>query len=192
LLSLFGLSSFWNIAVHNCGTLGSNAWCKITHSSNRFNRKIWRKLKMLNLKQKRNFVCTLIAALLLSVAAASVANARDVDVPIPPTVDESGQASADTPNLIMTLDGNATAPDSQSEEPNLYQAQDNSNPVDDNSTRVIDQEDAMSGSEENNLIATQTSPDFSVLVAGCLSLLVAVAAVGTVTLVRKRRTDLKI
>ena len=50
---------------------------------------------MLNQNQKRRFVCTLMAALLLFVAAASVANARNVDVTSPPTPVESSQAAAE-------------------------------------------------------------------------------------------------
>jgi hypothetical protein len=142
---------------------------------------------MLKLKQKGIFVCTLMAALLLLLVSASAASARDVDVTSPPALAESGQAPADTPNLIMTLDGNVTAPDNQSDQPNLYQAQDTPPTVDDdNSTMVIAQNEDTGGAEQNNLIATQASHDLSVLIAGCASLLVAVAAVGAFALYRRR------
>ena len=144
---------------------------------------------MLNLVQKRRFVCTLMAVLLLSIATASVANARDVDVTSPPTPVEAGQATADTPNLIMTLDGNVTAPESQSDQPNLYQTQGSPPTVDDNSTLVIAPHNEGGDAEQNNLIATQTTPDVSVLVAGCVSLLVAAAAVGVLLFSRRRKTD---
>jgi len=144
---------------------------------------------MLNLKQKRFFICTLMAAYLLSVAAVSAANARTVDVTSPPALDESGQTLADTPNLIMTWNGTATEPDNQGNQPNLYQAQDNPPVVDDNSTRVIAQNDNPSSDGQNNLIASQTSPDFTVLIAGCLSLVIAAVAVGVMLFVRRRRAD---
>ena len=144
---------------------------------------------MLNLVQKRRFVCTLMAVLLLSIATASVANARDVDVTSPSTPVEAGQVIADTPNLIMTLEGNVTAPESQSDQPNLYQAQDSPPAVDDNSTLVIAPHNEGGDAEHNNLIATQTTPDVSVLVAGCVSLLVAAAAVGVLLFSRRRKTD---
>ncbi len=144
---------------------------------------------MLNPIQKRRFVCTLIAVFLLSLAAASVANARDVDVTTPPAPAEAGQAPADTPNLIMTLDGNVTAPESQSDQPNLYQAQDSPLVADENSTLVIAPHEDTGSADQNNLIATKTSPDISVLVAGCVSLAVAAAAVSVLLLVRRRKTD---
>ena len=119
---------------------------------------------MLNLIQKRRFVCTLIAVFFVSIVAVSMANARDVDVTSPPAPVEVGQAPADTPNLIMTLDGNVTVPESQSEEPNLYQAQDSPPVIDDNSTSVIAPNNNAGGTEENNLIATQTAPDLTVFI----------------------------
>lgn len=127
-----------------------------------------------------------MTALFVSIAAASMASARDVDVTSPPTQDE-GQA-ADTPNLIMTLDGNVTDQENGSDEPNLYQTQDSPLVDGDNSTLVIAPRDA-EGAEDNNLIATQTTPDISVLVAGCLSLVVAAAAVSVLLLIRRRKTE---
>jgi cobalamin biosynthesis Mg chelatase CobN len=143
---------------------------------------------MLNMKLKRPFVCITIVALLLSVATASVAYAREEDTSVPPA-DENNQASEDIPNLIMTLDGNVTAPDDQSEEPNLYQAQDTPTEVDDNSTRVIAQDDTADGAEQNSLIATNTSPDYTVPIVGLAGLLAAVAAIGALLIIRKRKTD---
>ena len=144
---------------------------------------------MLNQNQKRRFVCTLMAALLLFVAAASVANARNVDVTSPPTPVESSQAAADTPNLIITVDGNVTALDNQSDQPNLYQGRGNPPFVDNSSAPFIAQNEIAEGAEQDNLIATQTSPDFSVLIASCFSLLVAAAVVGALVFVRRRKAD---
>ena len=144
---------------------------------------------MLNLIKKRNFVCTLIAVLFVSIAAASMANARDVAVTSPPTPAEAGQATADTPNLIMTLDGNVTASENQGDKPNLYQTQDSPPAGDDNSTLVIAPHNEGGDAQQNNLIATQTVPDVSVLIAGCVSLLVAAAAVCVLLFVRRRKTD---
>jgi hypothetical protein len=87
----------------------------------------------------------------------------------------------------MTQDGNTTAPEDQTEQPNLYQAQDDPTAVDDNSTRVTDQDDT-GGSQESNLIATQTSPDYTALIIGITGLIAAVATVGAVQLVRRRNT----
>ena len=144
---------------------------------------------MLNLIQKRSFVCTLMAVLFVPIVAASMANAHDVAVTSPLVPAEVGQATADTPNLIMTLDGNVTASESQGDQPNLYQAQDSPPAVDDNSTLVIAPHNEGGGADENNLIATQTAPGISVLVTGCVSLLVAAAAVGLLLFVRRRKTD---
>jgi len=144
---------------------------------------------MLNLIQKRCFVCTLIAVFFVSIAAASMANARDEDVTTTPAPVEAGQAPADTPNLIMTLDGNVTAQESQSDQPNLYQAQDSPPVANDNSTLVIAPHDDTGSADQNNLIATKTAPDVSVLVAGCVSLAVAAAAVGVLLLGCRRKTD---
>ena len=145
---------------------------------------------MLNLKQERLFVCTLIAVLLLVASAASVANARDVPPTSPPTPVEESPATADPPTLIMTLEGNVTAPTGQGDQPNLYQAQDGSSNVD-NSTLVIAPYDNATGTEQDNLIAPHTSPspDYSVLMAACLSLLVAAVAVSVLIFVRRRKTD---
>ncbi len=144
---------------------------------------------MLNLIQKRRIVCALIAVFFVSIAAASVANAREVDVTTPPAPADGGQAAEDIPNLIMTLDGNATAQEGQGDQPNLYQAQDDSGVVDDNSTLVIAPHDDTQGAEQNNLIATQTTPDITMLVAGCVSLLIVAAAVGVLLFVRRRKKD---
>jgi hypothetical protein len=144
---------------------------------------------MLNPKQKKYFICTLMAALLLSVASTSMANARTENVTSPPTPAESGQAPADTPNLIMTLNSTATEPDNQGNQPNLHQAQDNPSVVDDNSTLVIAPYGNAGSAEQNSFTATQTPPDFSVLIAGCASLLVAAFAVGMLMFVRRRKAD---
>jgi hypothetical protein len=145
---------------------------------------------MLNLKQKRWLICTLIAALLLSVGAASTANARDTTSL--PTPVESDQATSDTPVLIMTLDGNATAPDNDSDQPNLYQTQDTdtSATVEDNSTRVIAQDDSAGGADQI-LIAPkpETSPDFTVLVLGVVGVLIAAAAISATILMRRHKAD---
>jgi hypothetical protein len=143
--------------------------------------------KMMSNKQKRCFICTLTVALLFSIATVSLVQARTEDESPPPAVDENGQPTADTPVLIMTQDGNTTAPEDQTEQPNLYQAQDAPTAVDDNSTRVTDQDDT-GDSQENSLIATQTSPDYTALIIGIAGLIVAVAAIGAFVLVHKRNT----
>ncbi len=143
---------------------------------------------MLNLIQKKHVVCLMMAVLFVSIAATSMANAREVDVTSPPTQVEDDRA-ADTPNLIMTLDGDVTEPENQGDEPNLYQTQDTPLVDDDNSTVVIAPHDEAGAAEEDNLIATQTSPDLSVLIAGCASLLVAAAAVSVLMLVRRRKAE---
>ena len=138
--------------------------------------------------QKKHAICTLMAVLLLSIALASFANARAEDVPSPLEADEDGLASADTPNLVMTLDDNVTASDGESDEPNLYQAQDEPSIVDDNSTLVIAQDDSEGGpQEENSLVAAQTSPDFTVPIVG-IAVLCAVAAVIVAFLFVRKRT----
>ncbi len=65
----------------------------------------------------------------------------------------------------MTQDGNVTAPDDQNEEPNLYQSQDQENEVQDNSTRVIAEDDTQTNQEGNH--STQTSPDYALLLRQC-------------------------
>jgi ferredoxin len=94
----------------------------------------------------------------------------------------------DAPNLIITLDGNVTAPESQNDQPNLYQTRDNPPVGDDNSTIVIAPYDNAGGSEQNSLIATQTTSDISVIVAGCAGVIVAVAVVAVLLFVRRRKT----
>ncbi|HEX9261726.1 MAG TPA: hypothetical protein VF893_04285 [Candidatus Bathyarchaeia archaeon] len=138
-------------------------------------------------KQKRCFVCTLTVALLFSIATMSLVQARTEDVSPPPAVDESGQPTADIPVLIMTQDGNATAPEEQAEQPNLYQAQDPPTAVDDNSTGVMPQDDTES-SQENSLIATQSTPDSTVPIVGIAGVIAVVAAVSAFLFVRKRNT----
>lgn len=142
---------------------------------------------MLYIKQKRCFVCALTVALLFSIATVSLVQARTEDEPSPLAADENGQPTADTPVLIMTQDGNTTAPEDQTEQPNLYQAEEAPTAVDDNSTRVTDQDDA-EGSQESNLIATQTSSDYTVGIIGIAGLIVAVAALGAFLLVYRRKT----
>ena len=141
--------------------------------------------KMLSNKQKRCFIYTLTVALLFSIAAVSLVQARTEDESPPLAIDENGQPTADTPVLIMTQDSNATAPEDQAEQPNLYQAQDDPTAIDDNSTRVTDQDDT-GGSQESNLIATQTSPDYTALIIGITGLIAAVATVGAFQLVRRK------
>jgi CHASE1-domain containing sensor protein len=145
---------------------------------------------MLKLKQKRHFSYVLIAALLISVGAASLASARNEDLtPSAPPVGID-QASADTPNLIMTLDSNVTEPDSQSDEPNLYQTQDNPTTIEDNSTRVIAQDDSADDAE-NILIApqTQNTPDYTVPILGGVGVIAVAAAIAAAILVRRRKID---
>jgi len=142
---------------------------------------------LLRINQKRCFVCTLTFALLFSITAVSLVQARTEDESPPLVVDENGQPTEDTPVLIMTQDGNTTAPEDQTEQPNLYQAQDDPTAIDDNSTRVADEDDTGSG-QENSLIATQTSPDYTTLIIGIAGLIVAVAAIGAFVLVHRRTT----
>ncbi len=145
---------------------------------------------MLKMSQRKHAICTLMAVLLLSVALASFVNARAEDVSSPSAVNEDGQIAADTPNLVMTLDGNFTAPDSQSDQPNLYQTQDDSSAVDGNSTRVIAQDDSESSpQEENSLIAAQTSPDFTVPIVGIATLSAVAAVIVALLFVRKRTAN---
>jgi hypothetical protein len=99
-------------------------------------------------------------------------------------VDENEQPTAATPSLIMTLDGNATAPEDETEQPNLYQSEDSATTTDDNSTGVIAPD--AEGSQENSLISTQTSSDYTVLIVGIAGLIAVTAAVGALVLVRKR------
>jgi hypothetical protein len=146
-------------------------------------RKNGRKSEMINIKHKKRFAYTLVVALLFSVAAASSVQARTEDVS-PPAV----QPSEDTPNLIMTLDGNTTEPENQSDQPNLYQAQDAPATVDKNSTRVIAQDDAESD-QENSLIMPQSSTDNTATMVGIAVLAAAVVLVGAFLLVRKKKSN---
>lgn len=141
---------------------------------------------MLNMKQKRCLVYALMTAMLLSVAAFSMVQARTEDVSSPPAADENTHPSSDTPVLIMTLDGNVTVPESPGDEPNLYQAQDDPAATEDNSTRVVAQDDT-ENNHENSLISPQTSPDPTVPMVGIAGLLAAVASIGAFLLVRKRK-----
>jgi hypothetical protein len=144
---------------------------------------------MFNMKQKKIFVYAALLAILVSVTATSFAQARDVSPP--PAADDSStpkeDVPVDTPVLIMTLDGNATVPESQDDQPNLYQTQDAPATVDDNSTRVIAQDDA-SGSQENVLIAPQASPDLTVPMVSLAGLAAVIAVVGAFLFVRTRKT----
>ena len=142
---------------------------------------------MLSVKQKRCFVCALTFALLSSVAAVSLVQARIEDAPLPPAVDESGQPTADTPVLIMTQDGNATATEDPTEQPNLYQAKDPPTAVDDNSTGVIAQDDT-ERNQEDSLIAVQTSPDYTVVIIGSAGLIAVIVAIAAFLLVRRRNS----
>jgi hypothetical protein len=141
---------------------------------------------MLYIKQKRCFVCALTVALLFSIAAVSLVQARTEDESFPPAADENGQSTADTPVLIMTQDGNTTAPEDQTEQPNLYQTEDAPTAIDDNSTRATDQNDT--GGNQENLVATQTSSDYTVMIIGIAGLIVAVAALGAFLLAYRRKT----
>jgi hypothetical protein len=140
---------------------------------------------MLSIKQRSCFVCVMSLALLFSVAAVSVVQARTEDVPSPPALDENEQPTADTPVLVMTQDGNATATEDQTEQPNLYQAQDPPAAVDDNSTGVIAQDDTEL-SQEDSLIAAQTSPDYTVVIIGSAGLIAVLVALAAFLLVRRR------
>ncbi len=138
---------------------------------------------------KKHLVCILITSLAASAAIASCAQAQIVDPQSPPALNENGQFSPDTPTLIMTLDGNVTAPDDQGDQPNLYQAQDAPAAVDDNSTRVIAQDDTAGSAENNKLIATQTSSDLTILVVGIAGLIAAAAVVIAFLFIRKRKAN---
>ena len=139
---------------------------------------------MFSNKQKRCLVCTLTVAFLFSIAAVSLVQARAEDES-PSAVDENEQPTTNIPSLIMTLDGNATAPEDQSEQPNLYQSQDSPTAVNDNSTGLIAQDDTQ-GNQENSFISTQTSPDYTVLAVGIAGLIAVTAVIGAVLFVRRR------
>jgi hypothetical protein len=145
---------------------------------------------MLKISQKKHAICTLMTVLLLSVAAASLVQARAEDVASPPAVAEESQPLGDTPNLVMTMEGNVTVTDNQNDEPNLYQTQDNPPAIDKNSTLIIAQDDTEGSSqEENSLTATQTSPDFTVPIVGIAVLLGVAAVIVALLFVRKRTAN---
>ncbi|MDI9578024.1 MAG: hypothetical protein QM398_07825 [Thermoproteota archaeon] len=141
---------------------------------------------MLSIKLKKSFVSILTVALLFSVASAASVQAQTEDTTLMQEVDDNEQPKDDTPMLIMTQDGNVTAPDDQNEEPNLYQSQDQENEAQDNSTRVIAEDDTQT-SQEGNLISTQTSPDYALLLLGSVGLIAALAGIVAFLLVQKRK-----
>lgn len=141
---------------------------------------------MLSIKLKKSFVSILTVALLFSVASAASVQAQTEDTTLVQEVDDNEQPKDDTPMLIMTQDGNVTAPDDQNEEPNLYQSQDQENEVQDNSTRVIAEDDTQTN-QEGNLISTQTSPDYVLLLLGSVGLIAALAGIVAFLLVQKRK-----
>ena len=145
---------------------------------------------MLKLNAKKYSVCALLAILLLSVAASSSVHARGEDLFSPAASDEDEKPSSDTQNLIMTLNDDITTQDNLSDEPNLYQTQDDSSAVDDNSTLVIAQDDAESSQQEDNyLIAAHNAPDLVTPIVGIVAFLAAVAAIVGVMHIRKRKAD---
>lgn len=141
---------------------------------------------MLSIKLKKSFVSILTVALLFSVASAASVQAQTEDTTLMQEVDDDDQPKDDTPMFIMTQDGNVTAPDDQNEEPNLYQSQDQENEAQDNSTRVIAEDDTQT-SQEGNLISTQTSPDYALLLLGSVGLIAALAGIVAFLLVQKRK-----
>lgn len=141
---------------------------------------------MLSIKLKKCFVSILTVALLFSVASAASVQAQTEDTTLMQEVDDDDQPKDDTPMLIMTQDGNVTAPDDQNEEPNLYQSQDQENEAQDNSTRVIAEDDTQTN-QEGNLISTQTSPDYALLLLGSVGLIAALAGIVAFLLVQKRK-----
>ncbi len=141
---------------------------------------------MLSIKLKKSFVSILTVALLFSVASAASVQAQTEDRTLVQEVDDNEQPKDDTPMLIMTQDGNVTAPDDQTEEPNLYQSQDQENEAQDNSTRVIAEDDTQTN-QEGNLISTQTSPDYVILLLGSVGLIAALAGIVAFLLVQKRK-----
>lgn len=141
---------------------------------------------MLSIKLKKSFVSILTVALLFSVASAASVQAQTEDTTLMQEVDDDDQPKDDTPMLIMTQDGNVTAPDDQNEEPNLYQSQDQEKEAQDNSTRVIAEDDTQT-SQEGNLISTQTSPDYALLLLGSVGLIAALAGIVAFLLVQKRK-----
>ena len=141
---------------------------------------------MLSIKLKKSFVSILTVALLFSVASAASVQAQTEDRTLVQEVDDNEQPKDDTPMLIMTQDGNVTAPDDQTEEPNLYQSQDQENEAQDNSTRVIAEDDTQTN-QEGNLISTQTSPDYALLLLGSVGLIAALAGIVAFLLVQKRK-----
>ncbi|MDT8781506.1 MAG: hypothetical protein IAX22_02510 [Candidatus Bathyarchaeota archaeon] len=141
---------------------------------------------MLSIKLKKSFVSILTVALLFSVASAASVQAQTEDTTLMQEVDDNEQPKDDTPMLIMTQDGNVTAPDDQNEEPNLYQSQDQENEAQDNSTRVIAEDDTQTN-QEGNLISTQTSPDYALLLLGSVGLIAALAGIVAFLLVQKRK-----
>lgn len=141
---------------------------------------------MLSIKLKKSFVSILTVALLFSVASAASVQAQTEDTTLMQEVDDDDQPKDDTPMLIMTQDGNVTAPDDQNEEPNLYQSQDQENEAQDNSTRVIAEDDTQTN-QEGNLISTQTSPDYALLLLGSVGLIAALAGIVAFLLVQKRK-----
>lgn len=146
---------------------------------------------MLSIKLKKSFVSILTVALLFSVASAASVQAQTEDTTLMQEVDDNEQPKDDTPMLIMTQDGNVTAPDDQNEEPNLYQSQDQENEAQDNSTRVIAEDDTQT-SQEGNLISTQTSPDYALLLLGSVGLIAALAGIVAFLLgTEKKKSELK-
>jgi len=141
---------------------------------------------VLSIKLKKSFVSILTVALLFSVASAASVQAQTEDRTLVQEVDDNEQPKDDTPMLIMTQDGNVTAPDDQTEEPNLYQSQDQENEAQDNSTRVIAEDDTQTN-QEGNLISTQTSPDYALLLLGSVGLIAALAGIVAFLLVQKRK-----
>jgi len=141
---------------------------------------------VLSIKLKKSFVSILTVALLFSVASAASVQAQTEDTTLMQEVDDDDQPKDDTPMLIMTQDGNVTAPDDQNEEPNLYQSQDQENEAQDNSTRVIAEDDTQTN-QEGNLISTQTSPDYALLLLGSVGLIAALAGIVAFLLVQKRK-----
>lgn len=142
--------------------------------------------KLLSNKIKKSFVSVLMVALLFSIVSLSSVQAQTEDNGYLPPADDNEKSTDNEPMLIMTQDGNVTEPEDETEEPNLYQTQDQETEADDNSTRIIAEDDA-EGSQEGNLIATQTSPDYTMLLLGSAGLIAALAGIVAFLLVRKKK-----
>ena len=140
------------------------------------------------MNQKKLLIFALLTAILFVAAAISVANAEEDSVP--PLLGNTLVDSSDTPNLIAAQ--NDTMVTTEQPPTALDQTRENSTSAsDDTAIHTMEESGGIPPQDATNLIATQTAPDHTPLIAGiALVSLVAICVLIVAVVMSRRRKAL--